>query len=133
MLFLFYFNVNGLYCDAKQLVSNNFTCGKSLRMHQNLPQNILNFKTFLGEHAPRPPYMATQSVALPPLAAWLIVPYQLIKAGYTTDGRYWYIGMARVPHMRNTNMHGKISAKSERLGCKRLLLLLFGRFSFYQA
>ena len=33
-------------------------------------------------------------------------------------GRYWYIGMARVPHMRNTNMHGKISAKTERLAVK---------------
>ena len=32
--------------------------------------------------------------------------------------RYWYIGMARVPHMRNTNMHGKISAKTERLAVK---------------
>ena len=27
--------------------------------------------------------------------------------------------MARVPHMRNTNMHGKISAKTERLAVKR--------------
>ena len=33
-------------------------------------------------------------------------------------GRYWYIGMARVPHMRNTNMHGEISAKTERLVVK---------------
>ena len=33
-------------------------------------------------------------------------------------GRYWYIGMARVPHIRNTNIHGKISAKTERLAVK---------------
>ena len=37
---------------------------------------------------------------------------------YHQYGRYWYIGMARVPHMRNTNMHGKISAKTERLAVK---------------
>ena len=37
---------------------------------------------------------------------------------YHQYGRYWYIGMARVPHMRNTNMHGKISEKSERLAVK---------------
>ena len=30
----------------------------------------------------------------------------------------WYIGMARVPYMRNTNMYRKISAKSERLVVK---------------
>ena len=33
-------------------------------------------------------------------------------------GGYWYIGMARVPNMRNTNMHRKISAITERLVVK---------------
>ena len=33
-------------------------------------------------------------------------------------GRYWYIGMARVVQMRNTNMHRKNSAKTERLAVK---------------
>ena len=37
---------------------------------------------------------------------------------YHQYGRYWYIGMARVLHMRNTNMHGKNSAKTERLAVK---------------
>ena len=37
---------------------------------------------------------------------------------YHQYGRYWYIGMARVPYMRNTNMHGKISANTERLVVK---------------
>ena len=37
---------------------------------------------------------------------------------YHQYGRYWYIGMARVPHMRNTNMHGKILAKTKRLAVK---------------
>ena len=26
---------------------------------------------------------------------------------YHQYGRYWYIGMARVPYMRNTNMHAR--------------------------
>ena len=30
---------------------------------------------------------------------------------YGRVARYWYIGMARVPHMRNTNMHGKSQQK----------------------
>ena len=50
---------------------------------------------------------------------------------YHQYGRYWYKGMACVPYMRNTNMHGKISAKTERLvvnGC--YYHPLFGRFSF---
>ena len=42
----------------------------------------------------------------------------LSKSHYHQYGRYWYIGMARVPHMGNTNMHGKISAKTERLAVK---------------
>ena len=33
-------------------------------------------------------------------------------------GRYWYIRMTRVLHMHNTNMHGKNSAKTERLAVK---------------
>ena len=37
---------------------------------------------------------------------------------YHQDGRYWYTGMARVPRMRNTNMHGKNSAKTELLAVK---------------
>ena len=37
---------------------------------------------------------------------------------YHQYGRYCYIGMARVPHMRNTNMHRKISAKTEHLVVK---------------
>ena len=37
---------------------------------------------------------------------------------YHQYGRYWYIGMARVLHIRNTNMHGKNSAKTERLAVK---------------
>ena len=28
-------------------------------------------------------------------------------------GRYWYTGMARVPHMRNTNMHRNITTFQE--------------------
>ena len=35
---------------------------------------------------------------------------------YHQYGRYWYIGIARVLHMRNTNMHRKNSA--ERLAVK---------------
>ena len=35
--------------------------------------------------------------------------------GYHQYGRYW---MARVLHMHNTNMHGKNSAKTERLALK---------------
>ena len=43
---------------------------------------------------------------------------------YHQYGRHWYIGMARVPHMRNTNMHRKISAKTEHLATIRLFLFL---------
>ena len=30
---------------------------------------------------------------------------------YHKYGRYWYIGMARVPHMRNTKCTGKTQPK----------------------
>ena len=43
---------------------------------------------------------------------------ELPSPAITRNGRYWYIGMAHVPDMRNTNMHGKISAKTERLVVK---------------
>ena len=45
----------------------------------------------------------------------IVHTYMLLNRQY---GRYWYIGMARVPNMCNTNMHGKISAKTERLAVK---------------
>ena len=51
------------------------------------------------------------------------------KEEYHQYGRYWYIAMACVPYIRNTNMHVKISAKTKRL-VVRLLLLLFGHFCF---
>ena len=46
------------------------------------------------------------------------VKYMLSSEEYHQYGRYWYIGMARVLHMCNTNMHGKNSAKTERLAVK---------------
>ena len=48
-----------------------------------------------------------------PLSSYTSVTKKKKKKKY---GRY--IGMARVPHMRNTNMHRKISAKTERLAVK---------------
>ena len=36
----------------------------------------------------------------------------------STVGTGTYIGMARVPHVRNTNMHRKISVKTEGLAVK---------------
>ena len=49
---------------------------------------------------------------------YIVHNVQAISSIYHQYGRYWYIGMARVPHMRNTNMHGKISAKTERFVVK---------------
>ena len=50
-----------------------------------------------------------------------VAKVQYLCLYYHQYGRYWYnvIGMARVPHMRNTNMHGENSAKTERLAVKR--------------
>ena len=45
----------------------------------------------------------------------VITSFMCSACMYHQYGRYWYIGMARVHHMRNINMHRKISAKTQRL------------------
>ena len=52
--------------------------------------------------------------------------YNIINMLISTTNYHQYIGMARVPHMRNTNMHRKISAKTERLAVK-------GCYCYYSA
>ena len=49
------------------------------------------------------------------LSVFTKLPQAFIYHHYHQYGRYWYIRMARVPHMRNTNMHGENPAKTERL------------------
>ena len=44
---------------AGSIILPLYTANKTTpRMPQNAPQTVLNFKIFLGEHAPRPPYVA---------------------------------------------------------------------------